>query len=237
MRGLSASASVATSSPRTVARATVLDPQALEDLDRRRLARAVRTEEAEDLASGDLEVDAIHRDQVAVALGQAGDRMTASVATSVGRMHGPPASSADRPAASSSSTGASKPPDQSMSRIVPPSRGPGVGLGCRRTEAQVRVDRPGRARRPTRRARTGSTSPRARRSTPGAGRDRARWPGRARPGSARRTSSSQRSAACSSVRRAPSDASQAPYSRRSLRSSLAWPSSATIPVRRCSSRE
>ena len=36
-------------------------PVALEDLDRRRLARAVGAEQPEDLAAGDLEVDAAHR--------------------------------------------------------------------------------------------------------------------------------------------------------------------------------
>ena len=47
--------------------------QALEDLDRRGLAGAVRAEQAEDLAAGDLEVDARDRLDVAVALGQAPD--------------------------------------------------------------------------------------------------------------------------------------------------------------------
>ncbi len=39
--------------------AAVGRPQALEDLDRRRLARAVRPEQAEDLARGDIEIDPV----------------------------------------------------------------------------------------------------------------------------------------------------------------------------------
>src|SRR3954452_17417511 len=48
-------------------------PVALEDLDRRRLARAVGAEQAEDLAERDLEVDAAHGVMVAVALVQVAD--------------------------------------------------------------------------------------------------------------------------------------------------------------------
>src|SRR5205085_4011833 len=46
---------------------------ALEDLDRRRLAGAVRAEEAEDLAVRDLEVDAAHRLERAVRFAQSAD--------------------------------------------------------------------------------------------------------------------------------------------------------------------
>ena len=45
--------------------------QAEEHEDRRRLARAVLAEQAEDLAGADLEVEVVDRDEVAVALGQA----------------------------------------------------------------------------------------------------------------------------------------------------------------------
>ena len=53
----------------------------LEDLDRRRLARAVRAEQAEHLALLDLEVDPAHRLQLPVGLPQAadGDRSHSSV--------------------------------------------------------------------------------------------------------------------------------------------------------------
>ena len=46
---------------------------ALEDLDRRRLARAVGPEQAEHLAAPDREVDPADRLQIAVALAQAAD--------------------------------------------------------------------------------------------------------------------------------------------------------------------
>ena len=45
-------------------------PQSLEDLDRRRLARSVRAEEAEDLARPDLERDPVDRTGLAVLLAQ-----------------------------------------------------------------------------------------------------------------------------------------------------------------------
>ena len=44
---------------------------ALQDLDRRRLAGAVRTEQTEDLAGAELEVDALQRFELAIRLGQA----------------------------------------------------------------------------------------------------------------------------------------------------------------------
>ncbi len=47
--------------------------QALEDLDRGRLAGAVRPEQAEDLAGADLEIDAVDGGDVGVALDQAAD--------------------------------------------------------------------------------------------------------------------------------------------------------------------
>ena len=63
--------------------------EALQDLDRRRLARAVRPEEGEDLAALDLEVDAGDRVELAVALVQTADgddrRHAASVGTPKGR--------------------------------------------------------------------------------------------------------------------------------------------------------
>ena len=51
-------------------RAAVTLPVALQDLDGRGLARAVRAEEPEDLAGGDLEADAAERLHVAVRLAQ-----------------------------------------------------------------------------------------------------------------------------------------------------------------------
>ena len=153
MRGLSASASVATSSPRTVAvpPSWTRRPSRISTVVV--LPAPFGPEEAEDLASGDLEVDPVHRDQLAVALGQAGDTDD-GVRRDVGwGMHGaivtgPPVgrhlrrTARPRPA---STGGPSKPPDQSMSRIVPPSRGPGVVFGRGRTQPQVRVDRPSEA--------------------------------------------------------------------------------------------
>ncbi len=53
--------------------AAVALPVALEDLDRRRLAGAVRAEQAEDLAGRDLEVDPAHRLDAVVRLAQAAD--------------------------------------------------------------------------------------------------------------------------------------------------------------------
>ncbi len=53
--------------------AAVPSAVALEDLDGRRLARAVRAEEAEDLAALDVEVDPAHRLERAVRLAQAAD--------------------------------------------------------------------------------------------------------------------------------------------------------------------
>jgi hypothetical protein len=50
---------------------TVGDPQALEDLDRRRLARAVRTEHAETLAAAHLEIETRQCHDVTVSLAQA----------------------------------------------------------------------------------------------------------------------------------------------------------------------
>ena len=67
--------------PSTRHLARVARAVALEDLDRRRLAGAVRAEQAEDLALLDLEVDAAHRLERAVRLPQAadGDRASRSV--------------------------------------------------------------------------------------------------------------------------------------------------------------
>ena len=54
--------------------ARVAAPVALEDLDGRRLAGAVRAEQPEHLAGGDLEVDPAHGLDAAVRLPQAADR-------------------------------------------------------------------------------------------------------------------------------------------------------------------
>jgi uncharacterized protein (DUF2141 family) len=62
--------------------------EALEDLDRRRLARAVRPEEGEDLAALHLEVDPGDRVQVAVALLQPANGDDRLHASSVGMPKG-----------------------------------------------------------------------------------------------------------------------------------------------------
>ena len=59
------------SKPSTLHLAGVALPVALEDLDRRRLAGAVRAEQPEDLAGRDLEVDPAHRLDAVVGLAQA----------------------------------------------------------------------------------------------------------------------------------------------------------------------
>jgi hypothetical protein len=53
--------------------AAVRGRQSLDDLERRRLARAVRPEQPEHLAPGDVEVDVVHREDLRVALSQAAD--------------------------------------------------------------------------------------------------------------------------------------------------------------------
>ena len=58
-------------SPRTSTSPASGIAEAFEDLDRRGLAGAVRTEHAETLAGADLEIEAGHRGDVAVTLGQA----------------------------------------------------------------------------------------------------------------------------------------------------------------------
>ena len=55
-------------------RTPVAVPEALEDLDRRGLARAVRAEQGEHLTLGDIKVDAVDRRDVPVALTQIPDR-------------------------------------------------------------------------------------------------------------------------------------------------------------------
>ena len=74
MRSLSRSAWRAGSMPSTRTVSPIGLVQALEDLDRRRLARAVGPQQAEDLARVDLEADAVDGLDVAVALVQVGDR-------------------------------------------------------------------------------------------------------------------------------------------------------------------
>src|SRR5262249_27350343 len=71
---------------------------ALEDLDRRRLARSVRPEQPEDLARGDLEVDPAHRLRAAVALAQPAHRDGVHRATS---WNAPGANRTSRPVSSS----------------------------------------------------------------------------------------------------------------------------------------
>ena len=61
------------STPRTLTSPALRVAVALEDLDRGRLPGAVRPEEGEDLARGDLEVDSLHSLEVAVGLAQAPD--------------------------------------------------------------------------------------------------------------------------------------------------------------------
>ena len=73
MRGLSESAPRRDVDAEDDRLAAVGRAQPLEDLDRRRLARTVRPEQAEDLARRDVEVDAVDGLDVAVALDQAAD--------------------------------------------------------------------------------------------------------------------------------------------------------------------
>ena len=73
IRSRSARGAAPGSWPRTVAVAAVTAPVALEDLDRGRLARAVRSEQAEDLALGYLEADPSERLDAAVGLREVGD--------------------------------------------------------------------------------------------------------------------------------------------------------------------
>ena len=73
MRSLSSSCSRAGSRPSTLTRAAVGAGQALEDLDRRGLARAVWPEQAEDLAALDLERHAVDGTHVAIGLVQVGN--------------------------------------------------------------------------------------------------------------------------------------------------------------------
>ena len=137
MRGLSNSAPSATSTPEDHRLAAVRAAQALEDLDRRGLARAVRPEQPEDLARGDVEIDPVDGDQVAVALDQPAnpdDRPGGDRSLGVHPWHG------DGSGGPSQTVGAysrslSKPPDQSMSSAMVPV-GSGL-LGRRRTELQV----------------------------------------------------------------------------------------------------
>ena len=72
--GAPSSRSRTTSWPATRALAAVRSQQRAQHLDRRRLAGAVRAEEAERLAARDVEVDAAHRLDVAEALDEAADR-------------------------------------------------------------------------------------------------------------------------------------------------------------------
>ena len=62
-------------------RSTIRDAQALEDLDGRRLAGAVRAEQAEHLALMDIEADPVDGDHLAVRFRRPSTRMTASPST------------------------------------------------------------------------------------------------------------------------------------------------------------
>ena len=77
------------STPSTLTSPSVRVAEALEDLDGRRLAGAVRPEEGEDLAALDLEVDAGDRLDLAVALAQPADGDDRLHAASVGMPEGP----------------------------------------------------------------------------------------------------------------------------------------------------
>ena len=74
MRGLIAVRLAAASTPRTRSSPASGLMQALEHLDRRGLARAVRPEQPEDLAAPDLEADAVDGLDVAVRLAHVADR-------------------------------------------------------------------------------------------------------------------------------------------------------------------
>ena len=116
-----------------------------------------------------------------------------------------------------------------------------VGVRAPRAPGRRARGRPAgrrRARRRGRPPRTGATSPRARRSTPGAGRGPGRWPGAriARLGSQDVAQPAISAASSGATGLPPLSSSQAWYSRRSLSRSRAWPSSATRPVSRWSSR-
>ena len=218
--------------------------QALEDLDGRRLAGAVRAEQAEDLAAGDLEVDAVDGDEVAVALGQAAD----ADHRIVGERGHLTCRRGDRlHAARWCQTSAKDAQPATLSGVVEPA-GP------------VDVERD---RRSVPRSSSGAGAPRPRYASIAASRPTSRpasserihfssstsqyaWSGSrlapigragARRGSARgRRAASARPPPPRSTGRRSYDSSQARYSRRSLSSSRAWPSRATSPVRRSSSR-
>ena len=73
MRAFTARGSRATSIPSTIGAARIDRAHPLDHLERGRLARAVRSEDPEDLALGDLEADAVDRLQAAVSLAQVAD--------------------------------------------------------------------------------------------------------------------------------------------------------------------
>ena len=132
---MSESAAVATSTPEHGRPAAVRRPEALEDLDGRRLAGAVRPEQPEHLAAGHLEVDPVDGLDLAVALDQAldpDDRRARHRAPDVcitrdGAM--------DAPGASGAASSWSSPPDQSMSSAIELSArfAPASGAGAPRS--------------------------------------------------------------------------------------------------------
>ncbi len=169
-------------------RPAVRDAQALEDLDRRRLAGAVRPEQAEHLAGGDVEVDPVDGEDLAVALDQAanvddrrrGDRPRGLHGAMVTRTPGAPAHPADRRSRLVvERVEAGRPVDVERDRAV--------GRGRPRAPGRQGRGRPPsrpRARRRGRPPRTAAISSRGRRSRPGAGRGAARSWARGSRGSA-----------------------------------------------------
>ena len=106
--------------------------QALEDLDRRGLARTVRPEQPEDLARGDVEIDPVDGDQVAVALDQPAnpdDRPGGDRSLGVHPWHGD-GSGGPSQTVGVYSRSLSKPPDQSMSSAMVPSAPGSSGAGA-----------------------------------------------------------------------------------------------------------
>ena len=133
MRGLSDIGAVGDVDAEDHRLAAVRAAQALEDLDRRRLARAVRPEQPEDLARGDVEIDPVDGDQVAVALDQPpdpDDRTGRDRSLGVHPWHGD--GSGGRPANGGRrySRSLSNPPDQSMSSAMVPSAPGSSGAGA-----------------------------------------------------------------------------------------------------------
>ena len=163
--------------------------QPLEDLDGRGLARTVRAEQAEDLALRDVEVDAVDGLDVAVALGQAADADDGFGVDGgahrrrcwhIGRgLRRRPLTAPVPPPG--------PPPTRRTSRYRARSRSHRSARHPRAPARRASGTRPSplRVRRPRRPPRTGSISPRARRSTPATGRVPCRSPAPGARGSAR----------------------------------------------------